>query len=672
MKNTLSPYSIIRISIAIILLGSALLATASTQLSERDSVRTINSAVQVVTALDRDRSEKFIDDINSLSERTGTTTVVDITNFGVRTLYVSEGGQGKRWLQDGYQSFSPSLKYHVQPLSELPRLDVRQTYDTSGGGKYISQIRELAESYGAETAPIYNKEFEFLSATPIIVGFPLIAFVSAALLIYAAGFNRRRYSILKLNGKSAMEIFIMDIRAGLVPRLPHFLSLLVIGWGLLSLWTSYDGTLLFGRYFLIFVTVMMVMLTSVWFLAVLIFARTNVIESLAGKVSPSRAVSSSLLIRTVAGGLLVAATVSFWNHYPELQRQEKMSVGLERLGDIHRLSINGARTNEDLERSAHLFTESVNGLLNQGKALEYRRFHVESGEMVVSMNRSAVNILLSESGRRALDDIPQTSGVLLYSESKHSVEEPAGISIDHLGVDYYIDQNLCEVRNCLTVPVSSPYDVVNPVVQNGWWQPDPVTDRPLVLVVPDDFRPELDSDTLALLSSGNILFRDEAAAYEFQKSPEIESAVFHQRPVRSYWEERHSSFRTIVGVDMISIVLATVAVLGLAATFGYVCYLSWYQKFRSGYIFGIGPIRRFRTVIIMEFAISIFTISLIGKIYYSYWKSVDYIPGISQEMMHTISGMALIFICGTLILSGAIVMTAVSVLSRKIQQSRAL
>ncbi|MEL4177045.1 hypothetical protein MTQ24_10125 [Corynebacterium bovis] len=610
--KTLSPYSIVKLSLSLVVVAWALLAAAAAEMTERDIVRSITASVQVMTPLQPDEARRFLQDVDQLSRDTDTTVLVDRTDFGVRTLYVADGGHGARWLRDGYTSFTPSLEYVVRPLAELPDADVRQSFDNSGGDAFSRRFDDIARRYGAETSTLLAKEYEFFAATPLVVGVPVVAFIGIALLAYATIFNRRRYAILSLFGKSPWAMVLQDIRTGFLGWLPYAAAAGVVGSVGVLLYTSIDGLMLFGRYFLVFLVPILVLYVLVWIGLVLVASRAMIVRALAGEVPTLAVVGSGMGMRVAACIVLVMSCVSLWNHYPEFLRQEELRSDIEPIGGLYRISVNAATAGGDIEATTAALAGAANAFKAEGKAVEFQRVYVDRNAPVMLMNRSAADMLLSGSAQQSMADVPRESGVIMYPADALTASGVTAGDLRAVAGRYYSGQDLCRDRECAVRTPDVDYSVRVPWIEPGWWKPDVVQRNPLLIVAPDDFTADSDTTTFGFLTTGNILFRGEDAVREFQSDKDISDAVFLQRSILDEWDESHNQFRMSVTVDVVAAVGAVAAVLGLGLGFAYVCYLAWYQRFRVGFIFGLGVVRRFRAVLVMEAVTVVVALGLLG------------------------------------------------------------
>lgn len=678
--KTLSPYSIVKLSLTVLFVGCVVLGAATAVMLERERVRGVDSAVAVTTSVDPDSSRRFIADVEALSANTGATVVVDRTDFGVRTLYVAQGGHGARWLRDGYTSFTPSLTYVVRPLTDLPDGDIKQGYDMSGGEEVTRQFVDLAHRYGADTITFRTTELQILVATPFGVGLLEILFISLALLLYAVIVNGRRYAVLSLHGAGPWRMFLGDLRAGLVGWVPFALAAAVVGAVVLYLATSVDGLVLFGRHTLLYAVALMLVHLVVWWVACLCSSRVDLIRSLAGKVPALTVVSSGLGLRLVSVILLVVTTVSLWNHLPEFLRQEQMRADVQRIGGLYRVSVNAGPTGEDLTTLEGRLTQVVNRLKAEGKVLEFTRFETVDRRTVLMMNRSAAATFLSDSARRAVEDVPEGAAVFLHGAGPTAGDGSGDGSgsgdvtalVESASRGYYGGRDLCGERGCDVRVPDGPYSVLDPVLEPGMWKSDVVRHDPMVLVAPDDVVPADDSTVLSLMSTGNILFRDREAVNELADDDVVRRGIFLQRTVLDSWDESHNQFRMTVTADVVAAVVAVVAVLGLGLGFAYVCYLAWYQRFRVGFIFGLGVVRRFRAVLVMEAVTVMVALGLLGGIYAGYAGEEFSNPVMKQAILHVISPWAVVTVAGVVLGSSAVILSALGAASRRIQKSRAV
>lgn len=679
MKLTISPQSLMRLAVLIAFIGSSILGIAMAQTMEEDRILGINSNIKVRTPLDKQDAENFLKDLNKLSLEEDVTIVVDRIDHGQRNLYLAEGGNGTRWIKDGYHGFSPTRSYVTHSLIDLPHSDIRQAYMSSGGEKFNQRISELAESFSLETSADKNLELLFFIQGPLGTGVPLLAFVGISLTAYGTYLNRRKYAILSLNGSSFLQILNSDLRSTFQPIRYHIVTAITASALALGIYTSWDGALYFGKYFGILFTINLLSILSTWIIGLIVMGRESISLRLNGSSQPKISIYASYSARIISCILLAASAIGFWNTYPELQRQTSMEADIHRLEDFYRVSISASRTTDGLKEDQQAFIDTVNPLLKEGKALEYAAIDNESGIPITRMTRSGSDLLLSQEARNTLNKIPRDEAVLLYNPHHFpsQLPEPTEL-IQNLSDWVYTDKDLCSEYSCRTLPINKSYSSTNLSIPASSWKEDIVKENIPILIIPDSFRPKSNVDTLAYLSQGLLLFHGEDALHEFQENPIVRNSVFEQESLRSVWERDHDAFSIEVRVYVLSLALATTTLITLAIAFAYVCHLSWWQKYRVGFIFGRSTLRRFASIFVMEaFAIAA-GLAYLTYTYLGYQASNQLImdrfhsPEEVASMMQVISPTAIAFIALILVVSTISVISTVSRSSRNIQKTRAI
>lgn len=187
------------------------------------------------------------------------------------------------------------------------------------------------------------------------------------------------------------------------------------------------------------------------------------------------------------------------------------------------------------------------------------------------------------------------------STAEGAVPEPPR-AVAELGRQVFPGRDLCAQAGCVVATVATHFhfQVFNPLVDTGEQHRGVVLEHPVVVIVPDDFRPVHAAETLDSLAAGTILFANESTAREFVALPGVDGAVFQPRSVGDVWLDQHRVDGIVVRVGLLCAVSSIVGVLALAMACAAVVSRVCDPALRVGYSFGLSWDWRFRWLLCAE------------------------------------------------------------------------
>ncbi|MCZ9309700.1 hypothetical protein ACUY3K_03090 [Corynebacterium uberis] len=556
---------------AIVLLNSSLSFFIEIGLHS-DGVAHMRAPVQVV-ALREGTAPDLLQELEHLSE-TKDELIQALRYEGDHyTTYVSRGGVGQEWLENGYPSPPMAPPVAVKPLDQLEGDGQGNTFWSSSPamGK---EIRNLANELGYETRDLDDDYFTFSFARwikGIVACLSLVAFLSFA----GALLQSREQAIQRLHGRSLVGAGLRTV----LLQWRHVLTAIAVSVGLsiVAICSLLDRTLWsdYLSFWFAYLWCFLAVAVLAWLLGLGALSYTPLVSALKGKLTIAPVIACLLLIFSVTA-ISAFSVVSFAGVlYQDVHRREVEEPLWEGRAQPVMIQVTGATTEAHYDSIDHALNSTLASLARTGGVMTMRKSYndLDSGSAVNSQTAYTVNYSAARTALIHGQDmhLRPDDCVLIGRADVHNFQE----------ISHYIDQ-----QGCRTLPDLST-ELFTYGMSGGALGSSLVQKPGLVLVIPDGESVQRGpGDNLAALTQQEILFSQDRDVEKFMSDPQLRGLVAERRSAYERWHAEGLRLRQQLISDGLSAVLAVLVYVGVLLAGVVTVMVAFHQRLVVQYLLG--------------------------------------------------------------------------------------
>ncbi|MDO5097487.1 MAG: hypothetical protein Q4D85_01920 [Corynebacterium sp.] len=501
--------------------------------------------------------------------------------------------------QSSYDGIWPGQTMATLPLDQLPAQDPRVTYVVEGPSEFHQLVHNELSSLGATATFLHNDEWRYL------IGGDLGKFLALGVgtVICAAFFlafaHAKGSGIARLHGHGITRIVL-----GLfVPVVVMSAPAIAVITGIIALWRGVDIGYQFGRYVLVFSSVLLCALAFTLVLSMGLLSFTPITPLLKGRLRASPVLGLAAVLRVLMVGICLSWASLAIAYNTEYQLQTEDLKVWQQHPVSYKTYVNGALDADTVRDAVAPISQQLRAMSSAGE-LYYHNFQVRQvrGENQLSAaNLSADDVFDSITYNRttAAKSLPPEILSAIDTHPADSIVVIAPPTQPQALEDVRIHFPLCDEQPsaCVLETANRDYNAFSWQAGEGVYQPRALVASPVVIVVPDDLRGISDYNVSAGLTNNSISFQSLAQLKQFTASDELLKNHFYQAvPLVQKWKENHDDLAISRSMSFVGLISSLVLICIFGFAYGGLLVLSYAQRARNYRIFGLPPSRFYRKV----------------------------------------------------------------------------